>query len=232
MRISDLNHKIADLWRKHFNNDDQVYAPHFYSDFQRGGTVFVGCNPSFSVNGFPGIVRDTRHEGISPAFLLWKNVSSDPAHIQTCADIDRIGQQQYNRYFKPLRDIAKEVDLPWEHLDLFLYRQTSQKEFTQRVTPNGKLNEFGFEQISIFKEALVDIQPRIIVVINALASKIILEQFENDLTTFDEQDGYHRLLLSNRKIPIFFSSMLTGGRLDRGSRVRLIWHIKQAKNKG
>ena len=93
-------------------------------------------------------------------------------------------------------------------------------------------NEFVERQLKLSLEAIKDLNPSIIVVNNALASELICEKFGEEKIPFNEEEGFHTLLLNNgNKIPIFFSSMLSGQRaLDKHTYKRLIWHIKKAKS--
>lgn len=225
-----INEKIATLWEKHFGNSDEVYVPLFYSDFTKDSILFVGLNPSFSKQGFKRLLKGTEYESIDPdKFFKWKNVLSDPAYVEKYVGIDKISYDRYSSYFKILRIIAEKAGAPWEHIDLFLYRHTSQKQFLPLIMTGNKLNEFGKDQIKLFTEVVNVAQPIVIVVINAFGSELVREYFEDDIT-FDDRFGYHHLVLADgRKVPIFFSSMLTGQRaLDRWSQERLVWHIRQA----
>ena len=127
-----------------------------------------------------------------------------------------------------MHEMADAIKLPLQHIDVFLYKQTSQNDFLSRIIHKGKLNEFGEAQLAIFDEVLKIIEPKVVVVANAFASSIVRTHFK-DALTFDEKRGFHVLSLGNRKIPIFFSSMITGQRaLDTGSYERLKWHVRQA----
>ena len=83
--------------------------------------------------------------------------------------------------------------------------------------------------MELFRDALTEVHPKVIVIINAFASELVREYFKSDLS-FDEAQGFHYMTLSTgAKVPILFSSMLTGQRaLDRWSYERLVWHIQQA----
>jgi hypothetical protein len=133
-----------------------------------------------------------------------------------------------------------EVDKALEtHLDLFYYRETSQNKFKKRIEFKEKkdqsieLNKFAEEQLELFLYILEIIDPKVIVVANAFISKIIINKFKDKLNNvqLDSKEGFHRIFVNNKKIPIFFSSMLTQQRaLDLHSYERLVWHIKSAIN--
>ena len=227
-----VNRSILATWKKHFDARGDVYAPIFYDDFKPGGVLFIGMNPSFNPKGFRKVVRDTEFEKLDPeSFYLWRNISTHPELVDTCIEIGRHVHAKY-AYFKRMHEIANAAKTHYQHIDLFVYKQTKQREFLPLVREDkkGKLNEFGRDQLDIFLEVLKSIRPVVIVVANASASKIVQEHFDRQIT-FDNERGFHWLMLNGSRVPIFFSSMLSGGgALDTGSYERLKWHIRQAAN--
>ena len=231
MENRSINYDIINLWKKNFNDNYQALGPIFYGKFNKECVLFIGCNPSFSERGFKKILKDTEYEKIDPKdFFKWKKILDNLEYnVNECILIEKIAVKRHD-FFKPLKDIAGLLGLPFQHVDLFLYKQTSQAEFKKRIFKNGNINKFGLDQIAIFRKIISESQPKIIVVANALVAKIIREQFMSSISEFDEKNGFHWFSLSkNKKIPIFFSSMITGQRaLDIYSRERLVWHIQQA----
>lgn len=225
---SKINNKIVDLWNKYFKGREDVYAPLFYNELTTGALLFVGVNPSFSPRGFNSVLKDTEYKDINPeTFFTWKNISSNPKYIEDCLVIDRYAFDKHS-YFKRMEDISKRLDIPWYHIDTFLYRETSQKDFISKIYTKSKLNDFGRDQLEIFKELLHDTKPKAVVIANAFASGVIQQEFKDKLS-YSKEKGYHHLILNDVSIPIFFTSMLTGQRaLDTGSYERLVWHIRKA----
>lgn len=225
-----INNKILSLWEKRFGVDWNGIAPIFYDDFKTGGILFIGMNPSFAPQKIRTIVKDTEFENLDPeAFYAWSHIAVDTKNVDTCIEIGRYVHAKYG-YFKRMHEIADECRTFYQHIDLFVYRQTKQDEFLPLVrnVKTGTISEFGREQLAIFLEALREIQPVVIVVANASASRIVQEEFREKLS-YDEEHGFHLLTLDSEEIPIFFSSMLSGsGALDNGSYERLKWHIRQA----
>lgn len=67
-----------------------------------------------------------------------------------------------------------------------------------------------------------------LVVSDAFGSEIVREYLKSDLQ-WDEKRGFHWFTQGEIKVPMFFTSMLSGQRsLDRWSYERLVWQIKQA----
>src|SRR3989338_1375799 len=190
-----INSKILSVWKKHFGASDKVYAPIFYDDFKTGGILFIGMNPSFNPRGIRKIMRGTEFEKIDPeTFYNWRTAAQDSAHVDDSIRFGRLVHDGY-AFFKRMHEIAKECKMHFQHIDLFVYRQTKQKEFLRLVRDKKRaLNSLGSDQLS-----------------------------------FDDERGFHWLKLDGTRVPIFFSSMLSGQRaLDTGSYERLVWHIKQA----
>ena len=125
--------------------------------------------------------------------------------------------------------MSKELNLEWEHIDLFFVHETNQKNLEAQVlNKSRKINEFGKRQIEISKEIISLIEPQIVVVANAFASDIFQQEFA---CVFDDKAGCHFFDVNGKSIPVFFTSMLTGQRaLDKGSFIRLKWHIKKIAN--
>jgi hypothetical protein len=225
-----INSKILSIWRKQFGSQD-VLAPIFYDDFKAGSVVFVGVNPSTNSRGLRKMLAGTPYADYDLDLIhRWSNIAAKPERIDDSIAIGRYVVGNYG-YFKRMHEIAKAVGAPLQHLDLFVYRQTSQKDFLTYIRDGKKghdFSEFGKEQLAIFHDALVASKPKVIVVANAFASQILRDTFSNNIS-FDAKRGFHWLKLDGSKVPIFFSSMLSGQRaLDTGSYERLLWHVVQA----
>ena len=229
MRNSSINQKIIALWNKYFKDVPSVYAPLFYDEFKKNAIVFVGMNPSFSVRGFRTILADTEYWQIDPVtFFKWGNVSGNLALVDDCIKIENLAFKKYPQYFGRPTEISEKLGVPWQHVDLFLYKETSQADFMKRIHEGKKLNQFALDQIALFEEVLVQAEPRCIVVTNAFGSELLREHIKDDLV-WDGERGFHWFTRSGKKVPMFFSFMLSGQRsLDRWSYERLVWHIGQA----
>lgn len=227
-----INRKILAVWNKHFGASDKVYAPIFYDDFKPGGILFIGINPSLKPKGQKKLKKDTEFENLDPEFFRWHNFAANPERVDTSIRMGRRVTTNY-RYFARMHEIAKECQTYFQHIDLFVYRHTKQKEFLPFVREGKKktLNEFGRDQIEVFLEVLKSVRPSVIVVANASASKIVEGQFKGDIA-WDDERGFHWFSLNGNRIPIFFSAMLSGGALDNGSYERLLWHVTQSVTRG
>ena len=168
----------------------------------------------------------TKYEDID-AFFKWSHISANLVLIDSCIDYENIACDTYSSYFGPLKEIAEKAGLAWQHIDLFLYKKTDQEKLMNLIREKGKLNQFALDQIALFKQVFAKIEPCCLIVINAKASEILRGHFNDDLA-WDDRRGFHWL---RNETPIFFSSMLIRGALDRWSYERLMWHISLAARK-
>lgn len=171
--------------------------------------LFIGINPSFP---------DNRKENYGSSFYeLTQNAN------------------HYKKYYGKLEELAKNSNIEWSHLDLLYYRETKQESFNDLInTPAGK--EFVWEQLMVSKDIIESVNPKIIVVSNTLARRLMgfeKEKGNNEWMNydfqFDDDIGTYRITTKGSLLntPVFFTSMLSGQRaLDLGSYKRLEWHIK------
>lgn len=221
---------IIDIWTKYaslpeLNAECCEYRkiPVVPTQIKQDCLLFIGINPS---HGNGGVPADKREAGVD--FYTLNTQSDNPIP-----------------YFKKFIEIAKYCNTDWDHLDLLFIRETNQK-IIEKLTydrsddrPNG-LN-FIQEQLNISFEILEKAQPKVIVASNAYVSEFFGKKkskhavfdkiwraydfdFEKD---FDSELGTYTIPLNGRKVPIFFSGMLSGQRaLDLGSLERLMWQLK------
>jgi hypothetical protein len=132
-------------------------------------------------------------------------------------------------YFRKFQDISKKVGIKWAHLDLLFIRETNQRNVENIFAiENGW--EFIHDQLNLAKEIIEKAQPKVIVVSNSLAGRLLNSKFSFE---FCNDSGTHKIVNKGdlENTPTFFTSMLTGQRaLDLGSYERLVWHIKKVVN--
>jgi len=218
------NYKILNLWKKHFKNREDVLTPGIYPNLAKNSLLFIGLNPSFSKRGFSTILKDSKFNSIDPPeFYRWANYSEEV--YKTAIELEELAILKY-QYFKKMKNLAEGFNLAFAHIDLFNVRLTSQKEFKTKIYNGSEINDFGASQLSIAYEIIQDLSPIAIVVANALASNI-LKDVDVFKTESSDSLGCDHLEYSGRKVPVFFSSMLSGQRaLDNFSFQRLQWHIR------
>ena len=218
-----LNAELDDIWSDLHRSEPAVLAPMYFDPINPCDIVFVGMNPSFNEaemqswftrNSWPETPKD---------YYAWSarhNVDANReaqtrAHFQT--------NYKFFNYHHPL--IADLGAPTWVHLDLFAFRKTDQKAFLALCKSNPT---FEHRSMQLFEQVLQAIHPRMILLWNAAAAHKFFDAFTQTLKiVFDEELGTYVSSQSGGKLPIFASSMLTQGTMDRYSRRRLLWHIKR-----
>ena len=228
MFTDKINKKILDIWRNYCNNDD--LSPVLYNDIKPSNILFLSLNPSFPKFS-KGMRKDLGFESDSDLtdFYKWGNYDTTKSHIFKLED--KIAKESYP-YFNKIKEIANELGYidSWLHLDLFFYRETNQNEFLNKVYSNNYLNNFGERQFNLIYHNIHKIDPKVIVVPNAMASKILKNRFSIDRNEVREK-GYNTVKINNKDIPIFFSGMFSGQRaMDIDSFNRPIYLIKKSIN--
>jgi hypothetical protein len=209
---SDINEEIINLW-KEFPNERGNTIPLLFPPSEREGILFVGFNPSFPT----AIENKLGH--------LYDIDTLDRINVDTVIK-EEMKAQATLAYFSPLRDIASKLNLPWSHLDIFMFRETSQNRAQERVfTDTRQFTSFGEKQFALFRKALYKTHPKVIVVINAAASHILKVYLG---LNYNDADGCYYSSDEKINAPVFLGSMLSGQRaLDIYNRERLIWHMKR-----
>lgn len=223
--IESINQALDQIWRDHPN--EYVYAPFQYARPKKGQIIYVGLNPSFSEDGWNTIIEACAYRGPTPSTVFaWPRNRRYERHGHA---LEKAAREHY-AFYEYHREFAKKQNKLWkhfEHFDIFAYRATSQEDFKDVVLgPRETLNSFGQAQFCQFNRLLCLADPAIVVVINALAARIYSR--ERHIGDIDAVTGYRTDCINNRKVPVFFSGMLTGGATDKYSRERLFWHVGQA----
>jgi hypothetical protein len=145
-----------------------------------------------------------------------------------------INDKKPHDYYKPMIKLASETNfgINWSNIDITLFRETSQKKL---VPFFKKLPEIMEKQLKLAIEIIIDTDPKIIIVSNALVRDILKNDAKKSKIKssgfrfhFDDDIGTEIIdtPIELKGRPIFFTSMLSGaGTLDKGSFKRLKWHI-------
>lgn len=222
--------ELNEIWQKSQykdHSDDQIreviqrgFVAH--SPIPSNALVFVGINPSFGNDQVSVVSESEGKWGVFQALEQKDN--------------------PYQRYFSKFETIAKEVNEAWTHIDMLYFRETKQG-FVENLLKDKSGRQFIEEQLDLTKKIIEAISPKILVVSNTAARNFLIVKNEDVKEyfgykfVFDNNFGTHILELASndgktKKIPTFFTSMLTGQRaLDNGSFQRLQWHIKFALDK-
>jgi len=193
--------------------------------------LVVGMNPSFNLPWISKRLNRSKEDTEILYSLDSKNLTNRLVEIRA------FEQRAFNdhAYFKRIREFLSVFKLQddWSHLDLFIMRETSQKEALKSVgykeyedesLIEHSKNEFRKKQLDLFESALNALRPKIIIVANTAASVIISDRFNDgaNKTSFNLNGNF------NESPKVFLSGMLGGQRaLDRFSRLRLIKEVEE-----
>ena len=215
--------RLLATWEDESASIDLKYVPLVPLPLAPGALVFVGLNPSFNSTAARSLVPELE---VAPEdYFAWDNRVDFDWRVDH--DLHTRAKEKY-AYFSKFRMIARALDVPWDHQDLFFWRETNQSDLRPLVLVGNNpkhLTRFALRQLNVSIELLEQSSPRALVVANALASDIFLDLMSLE---FDKTSGCHRCSLGGTDVPVFLSSMLTGQRaLDRHSMRRLVWHLGQ-----
>jgi len=241
----EINSKILNIFNESFApkllkeqfGNPVILAPLLYPDLIKRSVLFVGMNPSF----------DTRYlakaEGVSEN-ELWKlyNIKNAKYSAKWIESVEKATHSEKTHpYFGKFEKVTEYLNkyfpedrFDWEHIDLLTFRNTQQNESLKRLgldrTDNPakisdiEMRKFIIDQLNVAKELLENIEPRIIIVVNAKASRIYKSFF---VTNWCEKYGCYFTDIKERKVQTHLTGMLTQQRaLDKESFRSLKWNIK------
>ena len=229
-----LNNQITDLWNKfNFLYDDyhkevMNRVPSYLSiPKSKDKILFIGLNPAYQDR------KETHKNYINYSFKPDISIDSiiNFCQINEHSKNPEKTKWYYGKYFNILHNFAKNLgEDGFEHCDLFLMRETDSKIVKKMVENSaGDLNEFGMEQVNILKIHIENLNPKVIIIPNAMAaeyySQIILRN-----SKIDDEKGIYFSEINNKKIPTILCGSWQYGRLDKYTESILIRHIKTAMN--
>lgn len=239
--VTSVNSKILELWSKTqapYNlqqsfKDPTLIAPLLYPNLKTNSILFVGLNPSFSLTALSKHHKKSEDE-------IWDYYNATNTHNKK-GWIKEVEEASENySYFKKFDPIKNEMNakipdsiFDWEHIDLLLVRKTQQNEMLKQLglhnindphdIQDSTMKEFVLTQIDFFRKLLRELYPKIIVVVNAKASRIFKEAFD---PKWNDDAGCYITSVEDRSVQTHLTGMLTGQRaLDNESYNSLKWNI-------
>lgn len=240
---------------KHYQNmDNNLYNYIIPRTIKQSDLMFLGLNPSV-----------VTYKKKTVPFNL--NLQQEDIYKKTSSPLKYSdGFVSTINYFETLRKVADAIYKTankgnkctdnFAYYDLLAIRHTNhsdiEKAILKNYTPSSVFTNFIDEQLKIAKEVIKYVNPKVIVVCNALASKMVClnrsifpPQVNNKETAtyntingvlgiakdlqFDNKVGTYVWPKSksglNQDVYIFFSGMFSGGALDSGSIERTIFQI-------
>jgi hypothetical protein len=232
MKHYSLNEDIKKLWIKtdDFSNDYHKEVMKRVPSFlpvpeTKGKILFIGLNAAFQER------KETHKNFINYSFQPDISVDSiiNFCQINEYSKNPEKPKWYYGKYFNILHNFAKNLgEDGFEHCDLFLMRETDSKMVKQMVeNTDGVLNEFGIEQLNILKIHIENLNPKVIIIPNAMASEyykqIILQN-----SNVDKEKGIYYTEINNKRIPTILCGSWQYGRLDKYTEAILVRHIETA----
>lgn len=246
--LTEINDKLIQIWVEELSkeklNDIKIEilnrVPLFHYDFKNKNSIlFIGINPAYSEK-FPSFLKEDEFK-----YFSVKDFYNTRDYKNFNFKLDQLTSEKARgyKYFKKFYEIAGEVygeRGKWEHIDLFFFRETSQKKGIELIFENGQngnYTEFAKKQLKLIGILIEKSEPDIIVVANALASKIFKNHFKENLinnASLDQEHGCYFYLCKehDKNIPVILTQMFTGQRaLDNNTFELLKWQIKSLVNK-
>jgi len=221
-----FNEQALAIWKRHSSNNKLVplLLPHIENNVD---LLLVGMNPSHRVNWITKKIKNNPQifgNETCESLMTWTG-DIDESKIKMIIALEQIARDEDNQYYKQLNNFAKSCGAQnWAHTDTFLIRNTNQKQMLHDVFNEKDLNQFGLEQIDLFKQMIDRVKPKKLVVLNASASNIFNQYIANSKTNL--------AMLKMGSTEVYFAGMLSGQRcMDRYSQLRLIESLKNTSNK-
>lgn len=170
-----------------------------------GGVLFVGINPSY----------DETRKGADTSIVRRSDAVGDSDGYN------------YEPYFGKPKQLCERLGAGgFSHVDLFSIR-CRQQYHMRNMVHDLVCKAFVEKQIGLFRKVVDGSLPKCIVVINAMASGLIKDGLALGCLQYDETLGVDMYEVCGKRIPVFYSGMLSGAHaLDNGSYERLLWHIQ------
>ncbi len=231
MEYYNLNNQITDLWNKFnvlfgdYHKEVMNRVPSYLNKPTSNNKIlFIGLNPAFQDR------KETHKNFINYSFE--SDISTEAINYFTKINNDSkdvSSDHYYGKYFNILHNFAKNLgEDGFEHCDLFLMRETDSKMVKKMVeNSDGVLNEFGKEQLNILKTHITNLNPKVIIIPNAMAAEYYRQMILQNSNT-DEEKGIYYSEINNKKIPTILCGSWQYGRLDKYTEVILVRHIKTA----
>ncbi|KAF0109566.1 MAG: hypothetical protein FD163_1810 [Hyphomonadaceae bacterium] len=216
----------------------QTLMPSFLSGFDLNyPDLSIGMNPSFSKSALNERVRqETKWEGDAITLFEYSDEKPDnmKERINSIKELEKNSKNKYTRFFGPITDVFKACGGEnYNHLDLFLVRETNQKDATDILTArNGEFfpfSQFGKVQFDLLKEAIDRLIKKgnleRVLVANAKVANLLLNSDFNP-NRLDKPIGLNPTHFVYENIPFFLSGMLSSGNTDGFAKTRLINEMK------
>ena len=245
-----FNKAIASLWEACKGERETLFCnriPNFIDNSLTDGFLTIGVNPShgkeesqislFRKWGDKNKCGACVFETATEMKQFYHKDKLEYGDVEKALAVNRLYRANYSYYTK-FKELAGEVGMrdQWDHLDVFPVRVTNQKQMEQ-IVQNESFFAYIREMLDLFAAEVKSRKPKLIVVENAYAAKVLTNTKWGGVSTIFPAISNIDINLGTPKsealgIPVFYTCMLTGQRaLDSGSYARLKWAINHALSK-
>lgn len=242
--IENFNQEITKIWEDYSEAFPQYteYIPEYiFRNLKKNTILFIGLNPSMNIDFWNNELKEINIKIKAQKLFLWENrVNYNQKFLKEIYNkIKPISK--YKTYYEPFKTFAKDCKFKkFEHLDILFFREGNQNIIKDNIDyKNGKiifldpkreknsrhknfkkLEEFLEKQVKITKEIAIKLNPKIICVFNALASRIVENSW--NLNNISGSPAHWSINNSKgKKIPVILGPMLSNGQMDIYTRKRL-----------
>ena len=209
----NLNKKIINWWQKLPNHLKGNLPTFIHPLNHKAKILFVGLNPSGDTSIKP-VIENISEEQIKEKIELEKIA------IFGDGSFERNGQ--YKKYYSPITYIADNLEMEFEHCDLFQMSYTKSREVLNEIFDSeGNLEKLHEEHLSVFLEVFNLIKPKVVIVNNVNSADILKKHLQLKI---DETTGLYK---NNTDVYFYLNGIMSYGRQTKYDRERLIWQIKK-----
>jgi len=153
----NIHTKLEHIWSSYYTNAETSISPLYQEELLKNAVTFLSINPSL-----PPIAYEKAKRGFSP---------EAPYPI-----IDWTKAKAEHPFFNKFHKLNENLKQPWTILDLLYIRDSDQSQLEklfQNHTENKAVRNFYFAQIELTIKILNRLNPKIVVVSNAFADKLL-----------------------------------------------------------
>jgi hypothetical protein len=157
-----MDKKLETIWSEYYKNDQNPISAVFQKEILKNAVTYLSLNPSLTPHA-----RKTAKRGFYPEI---------PYPL-----IDWTSLKAEYKFFQKFYDLGKEIN-PWTVIDLLYIRESTQGELKIKFDSKSIIDhekEFLISQIRLSFEILQELNPKVVVVANALTDKLIHKYFHD-----------------------------------------------------
>ena len=232
-----INNRILELWTNHVIPKKGVRIPLLYSPIIKNTLLVVELNPSFDHDAVRQIF-DQQNWGNSNINRLYRWTGWNSPGFEWAEREHLLGPRKYGKYFGRINEVLEQLKINTEriyHLALYPYRSSEYEDVEELFAEGGKYHAMKEPLMDIAAGIIRKAEPKIILVADDRASMTFINELGRELDLDPDSEspspetGFHTVTVNNKKVPIFFSGMITDrGGVDKFSRERLVFLMKKA----